>query len=84
MKPIFERGNLKLALEIIEVPLTGKITAVKVSAGSKVKEGDVLCLLESMKMQNPIMAPVSGTVKEVKVAAGQLVKSGEKLVTIEY
>ena len=51
-----------MAQEIIEVPLTGKITSVNVKPGDKVDEGDVLCLLESMKMENPILAPVSGTV----------------------
>ncbi len=70
--------------EIVEVPITGKITAVKVSIGSTVKEGDEICTLESMKMQNPVLSPVGGVVKELKVAPGQTVKSGETLAVIEY
>ena len=70
--------------EIVEVPITGKITAVKVTVGSTVKEGDVVCILESMKMQNPILSPVGGRVKEIKVAPGQTVKSGEVIAVIEY
>ena len=73
-----------MALEKVEVPITGKVTQVLVSVGSKVKEGDTLCMLESMKMQNPILAPVGGTIKEVGVAAGQSVKSGSTMVVIEY
>ena len=72
-----------MALEIIEVPITGKIVAIKVSAGSQVNEGDIICTLESMKMENPILSHVSGTVKEVKVSPAQVVKAGEVIATIE-
>ena len=70
--------------EIIEVPMTGKITTVNVKPGDPVKEGDILCLLESMKMENPIMAPVDGTISQVEVTADQIVKPGEKIAIIEY
>ena len=70
--------------EKVESPITGKITDVNVSQGSMVKEGDTLCLLESMKMENPILAPVEGTVTEVAVSSGQVVEAGDLLVTIEY
>ena len=73
-----------MAQEIIEVPLTGKITSVNVKTGDKVAEGDILCLLESMKMENPILAPVSGTVTEINIAVEQVVKPGETIATIEY
>ena len=73
-----------MAKEIIEVPLTGKITSVNVKAGDKVNEGDTLCLLESMKMENPILAPVSGTVTEIGVTVEQVVKPGETIAVIEY
>jgi biotin carboxyl carrier protein len=73
-----------LAQEIIEVPLTGKITSVNVKTGDKVEEGDILCLLESMKMENPILAPVSGIVTEIGIAVEQVVKPGETIATIEY
>ena len=64
--------------------MTGKITSVNVKTGDKVEEGDVLCLLESMKMENPILAPVSGTVTEINIATEQIVKPGETIATIEY
>lgn len=73
-----------MARETVEVPLTGKIISVNVKVGDKVNEDDVLCLLESMKMENPIVAPVSGTVVEVGVKVDQVVKPGETIVVIEY
>jgi len=73
-----------LAQEKVEVPITGKITSVNVKAGDKVAEGDVLCLLESMKMENPILAPVAGTVAQIELATGQVVEAGDLLVVIEY
>lgn len=73
-----------MAREIVEVPITGKIISVNVKAGDAVKEGDVLCMLESMKMENPILAPVDGTITEVGVAVEQVVKPGETVAVIEY
>ena len=73
-----------MAQETIEVPLAGKIISVNVKPGDVVKEGDILCLLESMKMENPILAPVSGTITEVGVNVDQVVKSGETIAVIEY
>lgn len=70
--------------EIIEVPLTGKITGVNVKVGDEVQEGDVICLLESMKMENPILAPVSGKITKLEVAAEQVVNLGEIVAIIEY
>jgi biotin carboxyl carrier protein len=73
-----------LALEKVEVPITGKIISVEVKAGQAVAEGDVLCMLESMKMENPIVAPVGGTVNEVNMSVDQVVKPGEVIAVIEY
>ena len=73
-----------MAQEIIEVPMTGKIIAVNVKAGDKVSEGDVLCILESMKMENPILAPVDGTVVQIDVAPEQVVNPGKNIAIIEY
>jgi biotin carboxyl carrier protein len=73
-----------LARETVEVPITGKIISVNVKAGDEVKEGDVLCTLESMKMENPILAPVDGTIIEVGITAEQVVKPGEIIAVIEY
>ena len=73
-----------MAQETVEVPITGKITSVNVSQGSPVAEGDVICILESMKMENPILAPVGGTVTEVKVSPGQVAEAGDLIAVIEY
>jgi len=73
-----------LAQEIVEVPITGKITSVEVKVGDAVQEGDVICIIESMKMENPILAPVAGTITEMKVSAGQAVESGNVIAIIEY
>ena len=72
-----------MSQEIVEVPITGKIISVDVKAGDEVKEGDILCILESMKMENPILAPVDGTISEVGVCADQVVKPGETIAIIE-
>ena len=73
-----------MAQEKVEVPITGKIVSVNVKEGDTVGEGDVLCILESMKMENPIMAPVGGTVTQLGVAADQVVKPGDVVAVIDY
>ena len=73
-----------MARETVEVPITGKIVSVSVKVGDTVKEGDVLCTLESMKMENPILSPVDGIIAEVGVAVDQVVKPGETIAVIEY
>jgi len=66
----------------VTAPMPGKITKILAKAGDKVKKGDVLLLLEAMKMQNEIGATVGGTVKSINVASGQSVKPGEVLAVI--
>jgi acetyl-CoA carboxylase biotin carboxyl carrier protein len=73
-----------LAQENVEFPITGKITSVNVKAGDKVGEGDILCMLESMKMENPILAPVAGTVTKIELSEGQVVEVGDLAAVIEY
>ncbi len=73
-----------MAQEIIEAPLAGKVLHVHVKAGDRVTEGQTLCTLEALKMENSIVAPVSGTVKEIRVAPGQAVKATDVLAVIEY
>jgi len=73
-----------LAQEKVEFPITGKIISVNVSRGSVVKEGDTLCLLESMKMENPILAPVGGAIIEINLSSEQVVEAGDLVAVIEY
>jgi len=63
-------------------PLAGRVTAVVVSAGQDVKEGDHLVTLEAMKMNTFVFAPRSGKVAEVKTAVGATVEEGQTLVKI--
>ena len=73
-----------MAQEIIEAPLPGRVLAVNVVVGNTVEEGGVICTIEAMKMENPILSPVNGLVKELALNPGQTVKTGEKLAVIEY
>ena len=73
-----------MARETIEVPITGKIISVEVKVGDVVQEGDVICVIESMKMENPILAPVAGKITEIKVSVGQVVETGNLIAIIEY
>lgn len=73
-----------MAQEVIEAPLPGKILQVNVAAGNTVEEGGVICVIEAMKMENPILSPVTGSVIEVAVSPEQTVKTGQKIAVIEY
>ena len=66
----------------INAPMPGTILDVRVSNGAAVKKGDVLLILEAMKMENEIMSPADGTVAQVLVAKGASVNSGDVLVVI--
>lgn len=70
--------------ETIEAPLPGKVMRVEVTAGNTVEEGGVICVIEAMKMENPILSPVKASVIEVAVSPGQVVKTGQKLAVLEY
>jgi biotin carboxyl carrier protein len=63
--------------------MTGRVIRVDVKPGDAVNEGDILLVVEAMKMENEISAPVAGTVKAVSVAAGARVAEGDPLVLIE-
>lgn len=67
----------------INSPMPGNILSVKASAGQAVKKGDVLMILEAMKMENEICAPQDGTIASVQAAAGDSVESGDVLVTMD-
>ena len=73
-----------MAQERVEVPITGKIISLSVTQGDTVNEGEVLCILESMKMENPILSPVGGTVTKINVSPEQAVEAGELIAIIEY
>ena len=66
----------------VKAPMPGTILKVNVAPGQAVKKGDVLCVLEAMKMENDISAPQDGTVASVNVQKGASVQSEEVLVTL--
>jgi len=66
----------------ISSPMPGKVVSVKVSPGDKVKKGDVLLVVEAMKMENEIHSPIDGTVEEVYVREGEQVNPDECLIRI--
>ena len=68
--------------EAVVSPLPGTVLDIKVSAGQAVKAGDVLMIIEAMKMENEIPAPKDGTVTAVVVTKGTSVDTGATLVTI--
>jgi biotin carboxyl carrier protein len=70
-------GNVK-----IESPMPGKILAIKASIGQVVKRGDVIVILEAMKMENEIVAPSDGKVTSINVTEGSMIESGVLLATL--
>lgn len=68
--------------QAIKAPMPGTILKVNVSNGQAVKKGDVLMILEAMKMENEILAPNDGTVSSVGVSQGATVESGTVLCTL--
>ena len=68
--------------EQVTAPMPGTILKVNVTQGAAVKKGDVLVVLEAMKMENEIMAPKDGTVAQIAVAKGATVDTGALLAVI--
>lgn len=66
----------------VKAPMPGTIISVLVQSGESIKAGQVLCVLEAMKMENEIVAPEDGTVQEVMVSKGVAVEAGASLVRL--
>lgn len=68
---------------VVKAPMAGGILDIKVSVGSSVRIGDILIMLEAMKMENDITAHVDGIVTEIKVAKGTNVSAGDVLMVLK-
>lgn len=66
----------------VNAPMPGKILSVKAEVGQAIKKGDVVCILEAMKMENEVVAPEDGTIASIDVAAGDSVEAGAVLATL--
>lgn len=67
---------------VVSAPMPGNINAVKVASGQSVKEGDVLIILEAMKMENEITAPKAGKIGQIYVQKGATVETGAPLIEV--
>lgn len=68
---------------VVSAPMPGKILNVKANVGASVKKGDVVLILEAMKMENEVVAPEDGTIASINVAAGDSVEAGDTLATLK-
>ncbi|MCR5754448.1 MAG: acetyl-CoA carboxylase biotin carboxyl carrier protein subunit [Acetatifactor sp.] len=66
----------------VNAPMPGKILEIKANAGTAVKKGQVILLLEAMKMENEVVAPEDGTIASINVSAGDSVEAGAVLATL--
>ncbi len=82
-KPKGAKKGPTTARGAVVAQMTGRVIRVDVKPGDEVTEGQVMLIIEAMKMENEITAPLAGTVKEVGVAAGARVSEGDLLVQIE-
>ena len=69
--------------ETVSAPMPGNILSVNVSQGQAVKAGDILVILEAMKMENEIVAPRDGTIAQVVTTKGAVVETGAPLIVLQ-
>jgi glutaconyl-CoA/methylmalonyl-CoA decarboxylase subunit gamma len=81
-KPNFKSSAVPAGATKIEAPMPGNIWKVHVREGQEVKEGDVVIILEAMKMENEILAPKDGVVAAIHVGEGRAVNSGDVLISL--
>ena len=79
---LWSLGKAAMARVEVASEVTGNVWKVEVAAGAKVAAGDVLMILESMKMEIPVEAPVAGTVAEVRVAVEESVVEDQVIVVL--
>jgi biotin carboxyl carrier protein len=77
-----EKASRHVSEGAVTAPMTGRILSIMVKKGEEAKTGQVLCVLEAMKMENEITSPKNGNVQEVYVSEGSPVSEGEILFMI--
>ena len=82
-KKVAPKANGKQGSVKINSPMPGKILSIKANVGDKVKKGDVIMLLEAMKMENEIVASEDGVIASINIAVGNEVEAGDVLATLE-
>ena len=75
--PIIPTGAAK-----VTAPMPGKIVSLAVTLGQVVKEGELVCILEAMKMENEVFSPANGTIASINTNPGDAVETGDVIVTI--
>lgn len=81
-EPVVETKSSSGAKEMITSPLPGNVLKIEVEPNAQVKRGDILIIIEAMKMENNILAPHDGIVEKVFVKAGDVVMLGDELVSL--
>jgi biotin carboxyl carrier protein len=77
------KKKIKVGNGTVSSSIPGKIISLNVSIGDKVKQGDVLAILEAMKMQNEIVAPIKGVIKQINCDSGDSIIANAPLIIIE-
>ncbi len=72
-----------MALESVKSDITGKVWKIDSKIGDRIEEEEPIMILESMKMEIPVLAPVEGVLKEILVAEGQEISEGQEVAIIE-
>lgn len=67
---------------VIEAPIAGKVLAIKVNVGDVVKKGQIVAVIEAMKLENEIFASSEGTVKEIRASVGAMVNNKDALIIL--
>ena len=67
----------------VNAPIAGKVVAVKVKVGDSIKVGDVVAVVEAMKLENEVPSPVAGKVASIVTKVGNAVNNGDPLITLE-
>jgi len=83
VEPAAAKGKKKAGPGAITSPMQGMVLSVKVKPGDQVKEGDVVFIIEAMKMRNEVRSPHSGTVKEVLAFDGEIIDAGDVVLVVE-